>query len=292
MSWKMEGEKIMKKNKLFTLFPLLLSVSLFLVGCGDKIEETLTEKVIEQGTDGEIDIDSKDGEVSFGTEDGSLTTGENLEWPKESMGSLPEPDATFLSITDLKEEDATSVILTFDKNDGGSDYMEELIDLGYVQRSFTKTETNIMYMAVKEDNTSIILNYDTVEGNGSITLSRNNDSAKEFFENEMTEDEQPVEINMDESMDWPKDSMDNIPPINALITSVSQDSNRVSIGFKGIAEQDMISYIDEIQSLGFDAKVTEMVMDDLLTYTASNQKEDMISVNWSSNEGSITYTKQ
>lgn len=285
----------MKSKTYLTILPVLVFISLFAVGCGNKIEETLTEKVIERVTDGEVDVDvdSKDGKVSIGTDDGSLTTGENLDWPEDNMASLPKPDATIYSISDIQEGNATSIILTFNKKDGGFDYMQQLLDLGYVQRSYTKSADSLMYMAVKDGNTSVMLSYETEEGNGSITLSRDDDSAKEFFENKMNEEENegPIEINMAESMDWPKDSMDNIPPIKAQITSVSQDSNRVSIGFKGISEEDMTSYINEIKSLGFEAQVTEMIMDDFLNYTASDNKDNMISITWTSNEGTITYTK-
>lgn len=258
----------MKNKKYFAILPLLLSMSLFLFGCGDSIKETITEKTIEKITDGEVDIDTKDGKVSFGNEDGSVTAGENLEWPKESMGSLPEPD-------------------------GGSDYMEELLDNGYVQSSFTKMDTMYMYMFAKEDNTSVMLNFDSIEGGGSITFVRNDESSQQFFEDQKNDssDEEVVEVNMDESMDWPKDAMDNIPEIKAQITSVTQDANQVTAGFKGLSESDMVAYIEEIKSLGFDVSVTEMVMNDLLAYTATNKNEQMISINWSANEGSITYTK-
>lgn len=235
----------------------------------------------------------KDGEASFETEGGSLKTGENFDWPKDSMASLPKPDAQIVSIAEMQEEDATAIILIFNDKDGGSDYMKKLSDIGYVQRSITKSEGSVMYMEAKDDNTSVMLSYEPTEGNGSITLSRNDESTKEFFESKMDNvDEEPIEINMEESMDWPKDAMDNIPVIKAQITSVAQDNERVSIGFKGINEKDMTSYIDEIKSLGYDLKVTEMVMDDFLAYTASNYKEDLISINWTSNEGTITYTKQ
>lgn len=209
------------------------------------------------------------------------------------MASLPKPDAQIVSIAEMQEEEATVIILVFNDKDGGSDYMKKLSDIGYVQRSITKSEGSVMYMEAKDDNTSVMLSYEPTEGNGSITLSRNDESTKEFFESKMDDvDEEPIEINMEESMDWPKDAMDNIPVIKAQITSVAQDNERVSIGFKGINEKDMTSYIDEIKSLGFDLKVTEMVMDDFLAYTASNYKEDLISINWTSNEGTITYTKQ
>lgn len=283
----------MKNRKHLILIPLLLVSTLFLPACGSAIKESLTEKAIEQLTDGEVDIDTKDGEVSFGTEDSSLKAGEDLDWPAESMASLPEPEASIMSITDLKEENSTTVVLLFDKEDGGLDYMQELEDLGYVQRSYTKMEMGIMYLAAKDDNTLVALTYDTVEGSGSITLTKNDDSVREFFENRMNQEsaEEPVEINMDESMDWPEDRMEKIPPIEAQITSVTQDSDRVSIGFKGVSEEDMIAYIEEIKDLGFDTKVTEMIMDDFLSYTATNETDQIISINWSSNEGSITYTK-
>lgn len=290
----MEGEKIMKIKKYLVLFPLLLTVLLFSLGCGDTIKENITEKAIEKITDGQVDIDTKDGEVSVGTDDGGLKVGEDLEWPKESMGSLPEPDASIMSIADLQEDDSTTVILEFNEKDGGDDYMQKLQDQGYIQQSFTKSEMGTMYMAAKDDNTLVALSYDGVENTGSIMFNRDDDSAKDFFENKMNEeaDEEPIEINMAESMDWPKDAMDNIPPIKAQITSVSQDSNRVSIGFKGLAEKDMASYIDEIKSLGFDLKVTEMIMDDFFNYSASNKDDHLIAIGWGSNEGTITYTKE
>lgn len=67
------------KTKNMMLLPILLSISLFTIGCGDKIEEKITETVIEKATDSEVDLDMKDGEASFETEGGSLKTGENLD---------------------------------------------------------------------------------------------------------------------------------------------------------------------------------------------------------------------
>lgn len=39
------------KTKNMMLLPILLSISLFAIGCGDKIEEKITETVIEKATD-------------------------------------------------------------------------------------------------------------------------------------------------------------------------------------------------------------------------------------------------
>lgn len=286
----------MKSKKSIIIITMLISISLFSVGCADKIEEKIGnkigEKIVEKATDGEVDVDTKDG-VSIETEDGSMKTGENLEWPKESMGSLPKPKATIINITDLKEEDSTSVILNFDKKNGGPNYMEKLIDMGYIQRTLNKSNDSVMYMGVKDDNTAVIFSYQPEEEYGSITLSRNNDAAKEYFESKDDEkDEEPIELDMSESMNWPEDSMDDIPPIKAQISSVSLNNNNVSIGFKNIGREDIASYIEEIKSLGYDIDPMETIMDNVLSYTASNDKDRSISIRWTDNEGNINYNKQ
>lgn len=283
----------MKLKKRLILLPIFLSFLLFSLGCGNTIKESITEKVIEKVTDGQVDVNTKEGEVSFGADEGSLKVGENLEWPKNKFDSLPEPDANIMSITELEEGESTSVILQFNKEDGAPDYIERLEALGYIQQALTKTGTTTIYSAANKDNSLVIFSHDTEENSGSITYSRDNDTAKDFFENKMNKEDEAeeIEINMDESMDWPKGSMDNIPPIKAQITSVSEDSNSVSVGFKGISQDDMADYIDEIKTLGFDLEVMEMIMVDFLNYSASNEKEQTITVNWTSNEGNINYNR-
>lgn len=286
----------MKKRKVLILIAMLLSILIFTTGCMKKVEEKIGqkigEKIVEKATDGQVKLDTKDG-FSIEMEGGSMKTGENLEWPKESMGSLPKPKATIVSITELKEDESTSVILNFDKKNGGSDYMEKLIDLGYVQRSLNKSDEHIMFMGAKDDDTAVIFNFQPNEEYGSITIMRNNESAKEFFESEDKDvEEEPLEIDYAESMDWPSDSMDNIPPIKAQIQNVSLNKDHVSIGFKNIGRKDIVSYIEEIKALGFDESSSETTSDNFISYTASNNKGHIISVSWVDNEGFINYTKQ
>lgn len=168
----------MKSKKSIVLIVMLLIVSLFSMGCVKKAQEKIGtkigEKVIEKATGGEVNIDTEDG-MSIEMEDGAVKTGENLEWPQERMGSLPKPDATIKSITQI-EDSSTSVILSFDKKNGGSDYMQKLIDLGYEQTSLSESEDHLMYMGTKdEDDTAIIFNYQPSEEYGSITLIQDNE---------------------------------------------------------------------------------------------------------------------
>ena len=288
----------MKTKKSIILIALLLSISLFTTACSNKIEEKIggkiAEKAIEKATDGEVDVnvDSKDG-VSIEMGEGSMEMGENLDWPKDSMGSLPEPKATIVSITELKEENSTSLILSFNKKDGGADYMDKLIDLGYIQTSIVKSEMGNIYTGVKDDNSVVMLSYQTDEEQGSLMYMRDNDIAKEHFAREdEEEDEELYKIDPETSMDWPEDSMDDIPELKAQITSVSRDQNRVSIGYESVREEDISEYVEKIKKLGFVLHSNEIIMNKVLSYSATNDEEYMINISWSKGEGSITYTKQ
>ncbi|NLY35794.1 MAG: hypothetical protein GX046_01015 [Tissierellia bacterium] len=285
----------MKAKKLITLLAMLLIFTLITVGCTQKIEEKIggkiVEKIAEKTTDGNVQIDTKDG-VSITTDGGTMQSGENLKWPGESMGSLPEPKATIISILQLEEENSTMVILSFEKDNGGADYMEKIADLGYIQRMLTKSDESVMYLGVKDDNTALMFNYDPTDLQGSITLMRDDDNAKTFFETEVKEETQePLAVDMSQSMKWPKESMDNIPELKAQISSISLNTDSVSIGYKNIGLKDITAYIEEIKALGFNKNSMESIMDNFISYIASDSKDRTININWGSNEGFINYTK-
>lgn len=286
---------MMKSKKGIVLITLFLSLAFFSTACTQKIEEKIggkiVEKAIEKASGGEVSIDTKDG-IKIEMEDGYLISGENLEWPKESMMSLPEPKGNILSITEINKEDATSVILNFEEN-GGDDYLKQLIDLGYVQQMLNKTEDITTFTGFKDDNTMVMLNYQQNNEGGSIMILRNNENVKEFFETKVEKDEEePLVIDMDKSMDWPKDAMGSIPPVKAEITNVSLSNEFVSISFEKIGKKDIASYIEKIKSSGFNINAAESEMDNYLSYSATNKEGNTITITWNENVGSIYYVKQ
>ncbi|MDY0235533.1 MAG: hypothetical protein RBR71_05865 [Gudongella sp.] len=287
----------MKSRKVVMLIAIVLGIALFSTGCAKKIEEKIggkiVEKVIEKATGGEVDIDTNDG-VSIEVEGGSMKTGDNLDWPKDSMMSLPKPKGNILSISEIKEQETTSVILNFDNENGGDAYLQDLLDTGYIQRSINKSEDFVMFTGYKEDNTVVMLSYQPNEEYGSITIIRNDETVKEILESETSDEvnEEPVEIDMEQSLEWPKDSMDNIPPINAQITNVSLSNEAVSISFENISKEDIYSYIEKVKSAGFDSDKVETEMVEYISYSAYNANGNTITVTWNVEAGSIYYIKQ
>ena len=54
----------------------IAGLSLAATGCGKSPSEFVAEKVIEQQTDGEVDVDFSDGGVAIETPDGDVSVGE------------------------------------------------------------------------------------------------------------------------------------------------------------------------------------------------------------------------
>ncbi|MBP1760297.1 MAG: hypothetical protein H6Q63_1214 [Firmicutes bacterium] len=80
----------------------LILIAIFFVsitGCssvGDKIAEKTAEGIAEQTLGGKVDI-TKDG-VKVDKDGVSFETGQDLKWPKGTMGDLPEPKAKISAV--------------------------------------------------------------------------------------------------------------------------------------------------------------------------------------------------
>jgi hypothetical protein len=65
------------RSTLLTSIAAVAGLSLIASGCGKSPSEFVAEKVIEQQTDGEVDVDFSDGGVAIDTPDGDVTVGED-----------------------------------------------------------------------------------------------------------------------------------------------------------------------------------------------------------------------
>lgn len=286
----------MKNKRSLILIIMLVVISLFTTGCMKKVQEKvgtkIGEKIIEKATGGEVEMSTKDG-LSIETKDGSMKTGENLPWPEDSMKPLPKPDAQIISIVELQNDNASSVILKFNKKNGADDYLQSLIDMGYMQQMKNVMGETVMYMGFRDDNTQVTFQRNSENNSGSISLSKDSEAAKKFFEEESDEIiEEDYEENYSDSMDWPKSSMDKIPELKANIVSISTNQDSVYVGFENVNKDSIIKYIEKIKSLGFDINASEFTQKNSIIYSAMNDKDYSISISWSDGEGSINYRKQ
>ena len=278
----------MRFKKGMTLIAILLIISLIAIACTDSAEESQ----IENSTDESIELDEVDE-----TSDKEVEDQEYLDWPAERMGDLPEPQAKVISVDEIEGEGSMYLVLDFDNPDSAKDYLEKLIDMGYEEDLSSEGEDFVMYSGVKRDNSEVILTYKLDDEPGSLIYTEDSSSAKQFFESQEEyaddDDEEVFEIDSENSLDWPKEAMDNIPEIKAEITDISmtEDKTYVSIEFENINKKDILTYIEEIRGLGYTLRTVDSRTSHIISYQASNDKDYTIGINWSENKGYIDYRK-
>lgn len=156
---------------LFSVMALLLSACGLKETISDKISEGLTEKILEAGSDGKVDVDIDGDDFSFTTEDGESTTytsdedgatiesgdgsvmtsGENVKWPTDKAAVyIPEMKDGKLSYSFNSDE---SCILMLDEvtQEGYDDYKQKIIDAGYTEEATDATAEDLaMYYGTND----------------------------------------------------------------------------------------------------------------------------------------------
>lgn len=150
----------MKKN-LMSL--IILVIVLSLTGCGikDKIEqkagEALTEKILEETSGGDVDIDGD--EVTIKGEDGEEWTMGSTEWPTSELSE---------SIPEFKEGKVTSVInsdgvlwITVEtvKTEGATAYFDEVKELFAQETAEMNSDDMISFSGKNDEGFSVSLIY-------------------------------------------------------------------------------------------------------------------------------------
>ena len=168
----------MIKKKHVLLITIILIISILSVGC-----KSAEEKVIEKALGEDVKTDTNNNEASIEKPDMTLESGENLEWPADKMYPLPNPDAKINTLIESVEENLTVVHIEFNEPGLARDYIQKVKDLGYIEGSMREEEGTFEFIGYKEDNTEVSINYLEMREVGYISLKRDSNAVKEFFEN-------------------------------------------------------------------------------------------------------------
>lgn len=146
------------KRKLTLIFILILVIlAATTVGCKKKIEDKISEKFVEQMTGANVDINKDTTTIS--TEQGETKVGENLEWPEDKMGSIPEIKASIIMIAEDKENNTIMIYFDGFKREDAEEYMEGIKEL-YRESTFESSGSDgIMYSGKNEDGAEVLFSH-------------------------------------------------------------------------------------------------------------------------------------
>ncbi len=292
----------MKKKK-FTLFIIvLLSLSIFISGCSGKVSEKVAEKIVEKGLEkalgdenNKVDINTKDNSLSISNKDGGMEFGEDLDWPSDKMAPLPKPKAKLVGVIEQANDNTMSVSLQFPNLKDALAYMEEIKKQGFVEESTLISEGFYSFQGFSKDMIQINLQIagDEEYSITNIYLIRDSDSARTFFERleEVQFEPDFSDEDMTDDYAWPEDKMDNIPRFKGKIIGAGSVDNSRFIQFEFITKDDVLSYIEELKALGFNLGIALSLSRNEVYFMASNDQEDMVTVEWQKYRSSLVYTK-
>ena len=164
----------MKKLSFAVVFLLLITMIISLSGCGKAAEKAAQkgmEKALEEATGGKVDIANDGTKIEIDGQ--SFTAGDNLAWPKDSMGDLPEPKAKVTAVMKGSEKEGSVVIIS--EFQDGKGYVQKLKDIGYEDIMSMEDTNGFIYVGKKAISAekSAIVNVAVGSGgkDGSITYS-------------------------------------------------------------------------------------------------------------------------
>ncbi|MDR7869320.1 MAG: hypothetical protein RIN55_00575 [Tissierellaceae bacterium] len=273
------------KRKLFVLVVfLVVIISLFMTGCKKKIEEKITEKIIEDVS-------------TIKTDRGETKMGEDLKWPGDKMGDLPELKANINMVIEDKdkEKDINLSMVYFDnmKESDAQKYVELIKDLNYESVFETSSDDGFMFSGNNDDGAEVIFSYSN-DGTGSLSYT---DKQFMFVDNpydgEFTGDPSTSEdIDMTDDVSWPVDFFKDIPELEGKITQITSSSpSDKYVYIQYVIKEIAIDYIEKLKEVGFVDTPYESISGDYINYEAGNEKGDYIVFSWSNDDATINLMK-
>lgn len=277
-----------------TIIIFILTVLIILTqftGCRKKVEEKIAEKFVENVVGGQVDIDKDTTTIK--SEYGETIVGENLKWPKEGMGNLPELKANITMINEDKDKTFGMVYFDDIKKDYAEKYLKSIIDLNYKSEMESTSEEGFLFIGSNDDGSQVSFTYSN-NGSGSISYTQNSTINDLSSSGDSTQN--PIEleeIDMTDDVQWPKDFFNDIPELEGKITEVSSNGNEDKFVYiEYVTKEDAIDYVEKLKQSGFELSPYESITGDYINYDASSENEDFISFNWSiGGYVTINYTK-
>jgi len=291
----------MKRKTNIILILLIVIVVTLLTGCKKKLEEKVTEKIIESTTGADVDI-NKDT-TTIKTDQGTTQMGTNIKWPKDKVGNLKELRANITMFSE--DKDNTITYITFDglKKDDANKYIESIKDLGYKSLFETTSADGFVYSGNNEDGSEVVFSFYN-DGTGSLSYSEDqfmfvdnpydSDSSDDsLFTGDAITEDTTEDIDMTDDVPWPSDFFKEIPELDGKITGVSSSGEtEKDIYLEYVKKEDALDYFKKIKAAGFTESPTESISSDYIDYQASNSSEDYIIFNWNSGDyASLTLVK-
>ena len=110
---------------------------------------------------------TKDG-ITVQKDGASIQSGNDLKWPKSSMGDLSEPKGKIIGILNGNTTGGGTVVLSEMSLDDAKAYVEKLKDLGYKEISSFSDASSLLYGGKNIGGATVVMTYNGTSKEGTI----------------------------------------------------------------------------------------------------------------------------
>jgi hypothetical protein len=151
---------------------LIVAMAFSLCSCG-KVEEKIAEKsaemLLEKALGADVDITKDGSTINVGG--GAMEVGEDLSWPKEAMGDMPELKGKVTFIMRGEENKGATVTVSDVKPDIAKEYISILEGMCSEGGIVSEDSEYVVYSGKTDKGASIIFQYSQSDMEAVITYS-------------------------------------------------------------------------------------------------------------------------
>lgn len=251
----------MKKIRGLFISVFLILIILSLTACG--LGKSKNKGAIQIG--GNKKVTGDNGE--------SLNYGENLKWPKEFMGNLPEPNAKITTV--LKDENKAQCTVAFNgmSPEEAKNYTNKIKELGYKAEVEVSDADGIMLSGTAQDGSQACFTYNMSNKEGTIFYSKGNTNVQP---NNPPTNTSP---DMTDLMPWPKDFIKGVSELKGKIVNVSKSNdNSITVSVEYVDKKDFEEYVAQLKKNGYTVESSENTDIDSIDFSAYNASGDWVHV--------------
>lgn len=216
----------------------------------------------------------------------SIDLGEDLKWPKDVMGNLPEPIGKITAV--ISDEATKQCIVTFAEmsKEEAAAYAKKIEELGYV--GGLKVSDVDLISINGEDTTGakvdFLYNVSTKEGTVSFrpkdVAQNSNPSADETSS--------AASVDMTDLAAWPSGYIAGIPELQGRIVNVLKNDDSVSVDLEYVEKTDFENCVKQLKENGYTKDIDETGELSSIDFRAYNENGDWVHAYWTAGEDKNT----
>lgn len=271
----------MKKARLLIMTIIVIFAMIAMTACGtsSKTNDSNVKKTDQTQAGG--NSDKNDNSSSS-----SITTGEQLKWPEELMGNLPEPKGKITAVLKDTSQGQCTVAFSEMTKEDAKNYTAQIKEMGYKEDLEAADAESILMSGTAKDGSQVCFTYKIASKEGTVSyISKGSNSASAANAQDMTD-----------AMPWPKDFIKGVPELaGKIVDVVNKNGTNTTVYLEYVNKADFEKYVNQLKENGYTVEGDETSSVESIDFRANNADGDYVhtylSIDESGNKATVEMEK-